>query len=274
MRKWFSREDTKKIIKICSLTPPTVCESEWGPAQEQQEFESDEVRVSLLADIDDDTARPWGIFPKRIFARHSPDSANKREGAVPREQAPPACYNDSTTVRAREALALSFVDKELAPRAIPERIYARKSCTGASKHPQVSSLAFGKLFPDADITSKSRRPRSRGRPQNQGSRAFREPFRPERVIAQGQGRVDRRGCVPREHSNPRRHPQGQEDQGQVCPLPRCTPSSPVLRFRCIRLYATRGNEEGSRALQQPPPKQEDKKSSPSSSMELKFELDT
>jgi hypothetical protein len=37
---------------------------------------------------------------------------------------------------------------------------------------------------------------------------------------------------------------------------------------------TRGNEEGSGALQQPPPKQEDKKSSPSSSMELKFELDT
>ena len=83
MRKWFSWEDMKKIIKIRLLTPPTVCESEWGPAQEQQEFESDEVRVSLLTNVDDDTACPWGIFPKRIFARRSPDSASESEGAVP-----------------------------------------------------------------------------------------------------------------------------------------------------------------------------------------------
>ena len=274
MRKWFSWEDTKKIIKILSPTPPTVCKSEWGPAQELQEFESDEVRVSLLADIDEDTARLWGIFPRRIFARRSPDSVNESEGAVPREQAPPASFIDSTTVRAREALVLSFVDKELAPRAIPERIYARKLCTGASKHPQVSSLAFGKHFPAADVTSKSHQPRSRGRPQNQGGRAFREPFRPGRFVAQGQGRVDHRGRVPREHSNPRRHPQGREDRGQVCQLLQCTPSSLVLCFPCIHPYATRGNEEGSGALQQPPPEQEDKKSSPSSSMELNFELDT
>ena len=118
MRKWFSWVETKKIIKIRSLTPPTVCESELGPAREQQEFESNEVRVSLLADVDNDTARPWGIFPKGIFARRSPsqDSANESEqGAVPREQAPPACYYDRTMVRARKALALSFVNKELAP---------------------------------------------------------------------------------------------------------------------------------------------------------------
>ena len=38
--------------------------SEWGPAQEQQEFKSNEVSVSLLAEVDDDTALPWGIFPK------------------------------------------------------------------------------------------------------------------------------------------------------------------------------------------------------------------
>ena len=185
MQKWFSWEDTKKIIKIRSLTPPTACENEWGPAQEQQEFESNEVRVSLLANVGDDTARLWGIFPTRIFARCSPDSANESEGAVPREQAPPARYNDSTAVRAREALALSFDHKELAPRAIPERIYAWKSCTGACKHPQVSFLAFGMLFPAANVASKSRRPRSRGRPQNQGGRAFREPFRPKPVVAQG-----------------------------------------------------------------------------------------
>ena len=84
MRKWFLWEDTKKIIKICSLTLPTVCESKWGPAQEQQEFESNEVRVSLLAEVDEDTACPWAIFLKRIFAHHLPDSANESEGAVPR----------------------------------------------------------------------------------------------------------------------------------------------------------------------------------------------
>ena len=113
---------------------------------------------------------------------------------------------------------------------------------------------------------------SRGRPQNRGNRRFREPFRPEPVIAQGQGRVDCRGRVPREHSSPRRHSRGREDRGEVCPLSRCTPSHPVLCFPCIRPIATRGNEEGS-CFVQDPPKQEDK-SSPSSSMELKFELDT
>ena len=37
------------------LMPPTACESEWGPALQEQEFESNEVRVSLLVDVDDDT---------------------------------------------------------------------------------------------------------------------------------------------------------------------------------------------------------------------------
>ncbi len=56
-------------------------------------------------------------------------------------------------------------------------------------------------------------------------------------------------------------------------LSRCTPSSPVLRFPCIRLYVTRGNEEGSCFLEKRP-EQEDTISSPSSSVELKFKLDT
>jgi hypothetical protein len=131
---------------------------------------------------------------------------------------------------------------------------------------------FGKLFPAAAVASKSRRPNSRGRPQSPGNRRFRKPFRPEPVVAQGQGRVDCRGCVPREHSSPRRHSRGREDRGKVCPLPRCTPSRPVLRFPCIRPIATRGNKEGS-CFVQDPPEQEDK-SSPFSSMELRFELDT
>ena len=207
--------EAKKIIKIRSLTPPIACESERGPALQEQEFESNEVMVSLLIDIDDDTDRPWAIIPTRIFACHADESKG-----VPREQAPlPACHNDSTAVGAREALALSFVDEDLALRAIPERIYARKPCASACERPPArSSLTFGKLFPAADVASKSRRPRSRGRPQNQGGRAFRELFRPEPVVAQGQGRVDCRGRMPREHSNPKRHPQGREDRGQVCPL--------------------------------------------------------
>ena len=137
---------------------------------------------------------------------------------------------DSTTVRACEAIALTFVDEDLAPRAIPERIYARKPCARAYEHAPARSSTFGKLFPAAAVASKSRRPNSRGRPQNRGNRRFREPFRPEPVVVQGQGRVDCRGRVPREHSSPRRHPQGREDRGEVCPLSRCTPSRPVLRF--------------------------------------------
>ncbi len=208
-----------KIIKIRSLTPPIACESERGPALKQEQvFDSNEVRVSLLVNVDDDTARPWATIPTSIFARRADESE------VPRETALPACHYESTTVRAREALALSFVDKDLAPRAIPERIIARKLCARADVHAPARSLTFGKLFPAAAVASKSRQPNSRGRPQNRGDRRFREPFRPEPVIAQGQGRVDCRGRVPREHSSPRRHPQGREDRDQVCPLSRCTPS--------------------------------------------------
>ena len=132
---------------------------------------------------------------------------------------------------------------------------------------------YDRDFTPAEVASKSRRPKSRGRcPRNLGGRTFGEPFRPEPVVAQGQGRVDCRGRVPREHSSPRRHSRGREDRGEVCRLLRCTPSRPVLRFPCIRPIATRGNEEGS-CFSEKRPEQEDTRSSPSSSMELKFELD-
>ena len=137
MRKWFSWVDTKKIIKICLLTPSIACESERGPALQEQEFESNKVRVSLLVDdqefesdevrvsllVDDElySARPWAIIPQT------------------RVQALPACHNDSTAVRALEALALSFVDEDLAPQAIPERIYARKPCASAYERPPARS---------------------------------------------------------------------------------------------------------------------------------------
>ena len=136
--------------------------------------------------------RDKGIPPHRHRRQHSSSvrnhsnkefahRADESEG-VPQEQAPlPACYNDSTMVRACEALALSFIDEDLAPRAIPEMIYNRKLCTGACKHPQVSSLTFGKVFPAADVASKSRRPSSRSRYLcNRGDRTFGEPFWPTR----------------------------------------------------------------------------------------------
>jgi hypothetical protein len=104
---------------------------------------------------------------------------------------------------------------------IRERLHARKPCGRAYERPPARSSAFGKLFPAAAVASKSRRlksrpksrPKSRGRPQSRGDRRFSEPFRPEPVVAQGQGRVDCRGRMPREHSSPRRQPQGREDQG-------------------------------------------------------------
>jgi hypothetical protein len=72
----------KKIVNIRSLMPPSVArESKRGPALQQelqQESKSNEVKVSLL--VDEDTVSPWGIFPKRIFARCSPDSASESEG--------------------------------------------------------------------------------------------------------------------------------------------------------------------------------------------------
>jgi hypothetical protein len=197
-------EETKKIIKIRSLTPPIACESERGPALQEQEFESNEVRVSLLIDdqeFESDEVRASVLVNDELY------SARPR-AIIPqtRLQALPACHNDSTAVRAREALALSFVDKDLAPRAIPKRIFARKLQTSAYERPPARSSTFGQLFPAAAVASKSRRPNSRGRPQSRGNRRFSEPFRPEPVVAQGPGRVDCRGRVPSEHSaSPRRH---------------------------------------------------------------------
>ena len=54
------------------------------------------------------------------------------------------------------------------------------------------------------------------------------------------------------HPNPRLCPQGQEDQGRVCPLSCLTSLSPVLCFPCICLYVTRGNKEERCLLQQLP----------------------
>ena len=100
-----------KIVKIRSLTPPIACESKQGPALKQEQvFESIEVRVSLLVNEELYSARPREIIPQT------------------RVQALPACYNESTAVRARKANNLTFVDEDLAPRAIPDaRVRVRTS---------------------------------------------------------------------------------------------------------------------------------------------------
>jgi len=67
----------------------------------------------------------------------------------------PVCYNDSTAVRAREGLALVFVDEDLAPRTIPERIYARKPCPSVCERPPVCYLVSDRVFTPAGAASKS-----------------------------------------------------------------------------------------------------------------------
>jgi hypothetical protein len=136
--------------------------SERGPALQGQEFnsiKSDEVRVSLL--VYDE----WAIIPQTRQQTRSPPACGDR-------------YDDSTVsptaARACEALALSFVDltardsfidEELAPRAIPKRIFAWKPQTSAYKRPPARSQTFGEHLAAANVASKSRRPISRGRPQ-------------------------------------------------------------------------------------------------------------
>ena len=105
--------ETKKIIKICSLTPPTACESERGPPQDHQELNSsNEVRVTLLVNERD-------IIPQ---TRHQTRSPPSNDSLYDKSTVSP------TTARARKALA---IDEELATRAIPTRIYAHKSCAHA-----------------------------------------------------------------------------------------------------------------------------------------------
>ncbi len=225
-------EETKKIIKIRSLTPPTACESEWGPPRDHQEFDSsNEVRVTLLVDERD-------IIPQTRQQTRSLPSGDSR-------------YDKSTVsptaARARKALAIdltvrdSFVDKEPAPRAIPTRIYARKSCARAYEYAPARSSTIGQLFPAAAIASKSRLPQSRGRPQGRGNRRFREPCRPKPVVARGPGRVDCRGRVPREHSaSPRRHSRGQENQGKSA---RCRGAPHCAWFSVSREFVLSRQEE-------------------------------
>ena len=268
--------ETKKIIKIRSRTPATASESERsdrGPSRDQQE--SNEVRVTLLFDDRDNIPQ--------TRRQTSPSSPSDDDSAYEKSTVSP------TTARAREALAIDLevrdflVDEERAARAIPKRRYARKPCVCAREFAaaHTRSPTIGQPLPAAVVTRESRRPRSRGRPQDRGGRTFVAPCRPA-LVARGPRRVDCRGRVPEHSASPRRHSQGRENQGEVCPQSRSrTPSSPVLRFPCIRPFETRGNEDGSGALLQPPPEQEDekislfKRISPfDASMELKFELDT
>jgi hypothetical protein len=92
-----------------------------------------------------------------------------------------------------------FVNKDRVPRVFPQRKFARKPCTSTCERPPISSLMFGRDFTPTDVGSKHRRPKSCGHcPQNLGNRTFGKPFWPEPVVAQGQGRVASRGCVPQD----------------------------------------------------------------------------
>jgi hypothetical protein len=107
-----------------------------------------------------------------------------------------------------------FVDKDQVLRVFPQRKFSRKPCTSAWQRPPVSSLTFGRDFTPADVASKRRRPKSCGRrPENLGDQTFGAPFWPKPIVAQGQGRVASRGCMPGMHLNPRLCPQGHEDRG-------------------------------------------------------------
>jgi hypothetical protein len=196
------------------------------------------------------------VDTKKIVTICLPSIASKSKGGP----APQQEQQESGSIEVGVSL---FVDEARVPRVFPQRKFAQKPCTSACEHPPVSSLTFGRDFTPANVRSKRHRPKSRGRrPQNLGNRTFGKPFRPKPVVAQGQGRVASHGCMPGVHPNPRLCPQGHEDQGRVCPLSRCTPSSPVLHFPCICCYTTSGNEEGRCFLEQPP-EQEDTRSSPS-----------
>ena len=92
---------------------------------------------------------------KKIVTIRSPDSASKGEGGPQEGAFLPAYDDNSTAVRAREVLALIFVDKDLAPRTIPERIFTRKPYTSACERPPVCYLASDRVFRPAGAASKS-----------------------------------------------------------------------------------------------------------------------
>ena len=52
---------------------------------------------------------------KKIVTIRSPDSTSEGEGGPQEGALLPACYDNSTKVRACEALALIFINKDLAP---------------------------------------------------------------------------------------------------------------------------------------------------------------
>jgi hypothetical protein len=136
-----------KTIKIRLLTPPIACKCERGPAPKQEQvFDSNEVRVSLLVNFDDQECKSDEV---RVSLLIDDGLCSARLWAITpqtRVQALPACYNESTVVRAHEAFDLTFIDKDLAPRAIPERIYARKPCVRAYEYAPARSSMFGSSF--------------------------------------------------------------------------------------------------------------------------------
>ena len=137
---------------------------------------------------------------------------------------------------------------------------------------------YDRDFTPANNPSTRCHPKSHShRPPNQCDCMFGKPFRPELDVAR-QGRVDCCGRMPGVHPNPRNRPQGPEDWSQDPRSPTqdlwwSRPSlSSLVCFPRICSFTMRGNKEGSCFEQSP--EQRQARSSPSSSVELKFELNT
>jgi len=67
----------------------------------------------------------------------------------------PAPQQEQQESKSNEVRVSLLVDEDRAPWVFPQRKIARKSFTSACKHPQVSSLTFGRDFTPANVASKS-----------------------------------------------------------------------------------------------------------------------
>ena len=107
-----------------------------------------------------------GLPPRQCRRRHGSSVGNhsdkdicpssRRERGTSRNSSTGVPLREHRGKSSRGTRSLSFVDEDLAPRAIPKRIIARKLCARAYVHVPARSSTFGKLFPAAAVASKSR----------------------------------------------------------------------------------------------------------------------
>jgi len=178
--------------------------------------------------------------------------------------------------KSNEVRVSLLVDEDRAPWVFPQRKIARKLCMSACKRPQVSSLTFVKIFPAADVVSKSCRPSSCSHPHNKAIECSANRFGPNPSSPKTKEElIVVVACqVPREHSNPRLHTlkakKTKTKSARCRAVLICARSSVSPAFIATRRVETKKGG----ACYKSPPEQEDTRSSPSLSMELKFELNT